>query len=117
MYTVQFRYLVEPQPDNKSITWTQRQDPLLIQPRRLPSPDAGLEERMVVIPKVDSVGPVTGDCSVSDFDLLPEEAKILHVGVEFQERGSVEIRLRRIARHGLQVVATTQYLKEKNTNS
>ncbi|MGA3090335.1 MAG: aldo/keto reductase [Terriglobales bacterium] len=66
------------------------------------------KECVVVIPKANSVAHTMENCGASGFDLSPEDRKILDLGVRSRRRGAVEIGLRRIARHALQVLGRNQ---------
>ena len=66
------------------------------------------KERVVVIPKANSVEHTKENCGASDFDLSAEEVEILDAGVGFRQRGWAEIALRRISRHALQVMGRNQ---------
>lgn len=59
---------------------------------------------IVTIPKANSVEHVKENCAASDFQLSPEELQLLDRRVQYRRRSSFEIRLRCIARHGLQVL-------------
>jgi len=63
---------------------------------------------VVTIPKANSVEHVKENCAASDFELSPEELKLLEQKVEYYRRGSVEICLRRVARQGLQYLGKNQ---------
>jgi len=63
---------------------------------------------VVTIPKADSIEHVRENCAASDFQLSPEELRLLDQKVEFGCRGSVAIFLRRIARQGLQYLCKNQ---------
>jgi diketogulonate reductase-like aldo/keto reductase len=63
---------------------------------------------IVTIPKANSVEHVKENCAASDFQLSPEEIRLLDEKVEYDRRGSAEIFLRRIARQGLQWLGKNQ---------
>lgn len=63
---------------------------------------------IVTIPKANSVEHVKENCAASDFQLSPEEIKLLDKQVEYDRRGAVEVFLRRIGRHGLQYLGKNQ---------
>jgi len=63
---------------------------------------------VVTIPKANSVEHMKENCAASDFQLSPEELRLLDQKVEFGRRGSVAIFLRRIARQGLQYLCKNQ---------
>jgi diketogulonate reductase-like aldo/keto reductase len=66
------------------------------------------EKGIVTIPKANSVEHVKENCAASDFQLSPEEIKLLDEKVEYGRRGSAEILLRRIAKEGLQWLGKNQ---------
>jgi len=63
---------------------------------------------VVTIPKTSSVAHVRENCAASDFQLPAEELELLDRSVRYRRRNGFEIRLRRIARHTLQVVGRNQ---------
>lgn len=63
---------------------------------------------VVVISKSNSPEHVTENCAASDFRLSSEELRLLDTKVKFQRRSSLEIRLRRFARHALQMTGRNQ---------
>ena len=63
---------------------------------------------VLAIPKDNSVEHVKENCAASDFQLSPEELRLLEEKVEYGRRGSIEIFLRRIARQGLQYLGKNQ---------
>lgn len=65
-------------------------------------------EGVVTIPKASSVEHVTENCRAVGFQLTPEELHLLDSGVQFRSRGSLEIAMRRIARHTLQLMGQDQ---------
>jgi len=66
------------------------------------------KQGVVVIPKADSVDHVRENCQASDFQLSPEELRLLNSGVQFRRRGNVGIELRRAARYFLQLAGRNQ---------
>ncbi len=63
---------------------------------------------IVTIPKANSIEHVKENCAASDFQLSPEEIKLLDEKVECDRRGTVEVFLRRVARQGLQYLGKNQ---------
>lgn len=63
---------------------------------------------IVTIPKANSVEHVRENCAASDFELSPEEVRLLDEKVLYNRRGSSEIFLRRIVRQGLQYLGKNQ---------
>lgn len=66
------------------------------------------KDRVVVIPKANSVEHTKENCGASDFDLSADQVEILNAGVGFRRRGWTETALRRIGRHALQVMGRNQ---------
>ena len=66
------------------------------------------KQDVVVIPKSNSSEHVTENCAASDFHLSPEDLWLLDTKVRFQRRSPLEIRLRRFARHALQMTGRNQ---------
>jgi hypothetical protein len=63
---------------------------------------------VVSIAKANSVDHVKENCTAPDFQLSPEELQLLSTKIKFERRGSLEIVLRRIARHALQAMGGNQ---------
>jgi len=63
---------------------------------------------LVTIPKANSIDHVKENCAASDFDLSPEEIQLLGTKIKFNRRGPLEVVLRRMARHGLQMIGKNQ---------
>jgi diketogulonate reductase-like aldo/keto reductase len=63
---------------------------------------------VVTIPKANSVEHVKENCAAPDFQLSPDELRLLDQKVECSRRGSAEIYLRRIARLGPQYLGKNQ---------
>jgi len=63
---------------------------------------------IVTIPKANSMEHVKENCAASDFALSVEEARLLETKIKFSRRGPFELALRRIARHGLQMIGKNQ---------
>jgi diketogulonate reductase-like aldo/keto reductase len=63
---------------------------------------------VVTIPKGSSLEHVRENCQASDFELTPEELRLLDSKVRYRNRGSVERTLRRVARHVLQLTGRNQ---------
>ena len=63
---------------------------------------------IVTIPKANSIDHVKENCAASDFDLSPEEIQLLGTKIKFNRRGPLEVVLRRMARHGLQMIGKNQ---------
>jgi diketogulonate reductase-like aldo/keto reductase len=58
---------------------------------------------IVTIPKASSLEHVRENCQGADFQLTPEELRLLDTKVRYRNRGPVERALRRVARHALQL--------------
>jgi len=63
---------------------------------------------LVTIPKASSVKHVKENCEAADFQLSPEELRLLNQEINYRCRGSVELYLRQIARKGLQYMGKNQ---------
>jgi diketogulonate reductase-like aldo/keto reductase len=63
---------------------------------------------IVTIPKANSMEHVKENCAASDFHLSPEEIQLLETKIQFNRRGSFEVVVRRMARHGLQLIGKNQ---------
>jgi diketogulonate reductase-like aldo/keto reductase len=63
---------------------------------------------VVPIPKANSLAHVEENCAASDFQLSEQELQALSTKIKCQRRGSLEIKLRRIVRHALQVAGRNQ---------
>jgi diketogulonate reductase-like aldo/keto reductase len=66
------------------------------------------KQGVVVIPKADSIDHVKENCQASDFELSPEELRLLNSAVQFRRRRNVGIELRRVARYFLQLAGRSQ---------
>ncbi len=66
------------------------------------------KQGVVTIPKANSVDHVKENCAASDFHLSAEEVQVLNRSIRCRRRGHLEIALRRIARHILQVAGKNQ---------
>jgi hypothetical protein len=66
------------------------------------------KQDVVVIPKSNSPEHVTENCAASDFQLSSEDLRLLDTKVKFHRRSSLEICLRRFARHALQMTGRNQ---------
>jgi len=63
---------------------------------------------VVTIPKSNSTEHVKENCAASDFRLTAEEIQWLETKIRFHRRGSLEVAVRQIARHALQMVGKNQ---------
>jgi diketogulonate reductase-like aldo/keto reductase len=63
---------------------------------------------IVTIPKANSVEHVKENCAASDFQLSSEELQLLNSKIRYHRRGPLEIHLRRIVCHGLQILGRSQ---------
>ena len=63
---------------------------------------------VVTIPKASSVEHVSENCQAADFELTPEELRLLDTKVRFRKRGGLERAVRRFARHALQIAGRNQ---------
>lgn len=63
---------------------------------------------VVTIPKANSVSHVTENCRAADFQLSPEQVHSLSSRIRFRKRRPLELKLRRIARHALQLAGRNQ---------
>jgi diketogulonate reductase-like aldo/keto reductase len=63
---------------------------------------------VVTIPKASSVPHVTENCQAADFQLSPDQLESLNSRVRFRKRGPMELQLRRLARHALQLAGRNQ---------
>ncbi len=66
------------------------------------------KQGVVTIPKTNSVDHVKENCASSDFRLSEEEVELLNRSVRCRRRGHLEIGLRRVARHILQIAGKNQ---------
>jgi diketogulonate reductase-like aldo/keto reductase len=66
------------------------------------------ERGVVTIPKASSVEHVTENCQAADFQLTPEELRLLNTKIRFHKRGLLERGVRRLARHALQLTGRNQ---------
>ena len=57
---------------------------------------------VIAIVKADSILHVTENCELDDWDLSPEQMKILNTGIKFRRRNNFETALRQIAQRCLQ---------------
>jgi diketogulonate reductase-like aldo/keto reductase len=63
---------------------------------------------VVTIPKASSLEHVRDNCQAGDFQLTPEELRLLESKIRYRNRGLVERALRRVARHALQLTGRNQ---------
>ena len=66
------------------------------------------KEGIVAIPKANSLEHVKENCAASDFRLSSEELGLLDRSVQYRRRSSVEIRIRGVVRHVLQILGKEQ---------
>jgi diketogulonate reductase-like aldo/keto reductase len=66
------------------------------------------KQGVVTIPKANSAEHVRENCAASDFQLSSRELQILDTKLQFRRRGFLEIELRRLARHALQMAGRDQ---------
>jgi hypothetical protein len=66
------------------------------------------KQGVVVIPKSNSTEHVTENCAAFDFRLSSGDLRLLDTKVRFRRRSSLEILLRRVARHALQMTGRNQ---------
>ena len=66
------------------------------------------KQGVVTIPKANSIEHIKENCTASDLYLSPEEIELLEAKVKFSRRSSFEVALRRMARHGLQMIGRNQ---------
>ncbi len=63
---------------------------------------------VVTIPKSNSVEHVKENCAAADFQLSGEELQLLETKIRCNRRGPVEVVMRRMARHALQLMGRNQ---------